>query len=278
MKLFGTSNLAVRSLSGVLSVLTLPVAWLVGRNYGRQTAVGGRGAAGQRAVRGLLRHRGAHVLAGHADHRARPPHRCPGDATGVRAQRPRPRDRGRRRCSTPSTGRLYLVATLALWLLWQGRKGQPDAAPTHQRPVVRRCPGGRVPRLRAMAAHLRLPVPPHRHALGGAPGNFGAVVSTITGFTDNQATLSVGGSNQGRLLAIFYLVLAFLAVFGAARDRWHIDLDLHTRPRTRSIAFVVVVDPGGGGRRRACSPRAATRTATRRSSSCHSCSSSRWGC
>src|ERR1700722_15255304 len=38
MKVFGTSNLGVRSLSGVISVVTLPVAWAAGRTYGRQSA------------------------------------------------------------------------------------------------------------------------------------------------------------------------------------------------------------------------------------------------
>ena len=37
------------------------------------------------------------------------------------------------------------------------------------------------------------------------------------------------------------LPLACLALFGLARDRWHIDLDLRTRPRARALAFVVVV-------------------------------------
>jgi hypothetical protein len=62
--------------------------------------------------------------------------------------------------------------------------------------------------------------------------------------------LSSAGSNQGRLLAVTYLVAAFLAVFGLARDRWHIELDLHTRPLTRPLTFLVfgtlVIAVGGG--------------------------------
>ncbi len=49
------------------------------------------------------------------------------------------------------------------------------------------------------------------------------------------------GSDQGRLLAICYFVLAGLALFGLARDRWHIDIDLRTRRPARGLSFVVAV-------------------------------------
>ena len=39
-ELFGTSDIAVRALSGVLSVATLPLAWLVGRRVGGRVAAG----------------------------------------------------------------------------------------------------------------------------------------------------------------------------------------------------------------------------------------------
>jgi hypothetical protein len=72
-----------------------------------------------------------------------------------------------------------------------------------------------------------------------APPNFTVIINAITGFADNQATLTSAGSNQGRLLAVCYFVLAFLGLFGLARDRWHIELDIRTRPRGRALAFVV---------------------------------------
>ena len=59
---------------------------------------------------------------------------------------------------------LYLVGTVLLWLLWQawrGRAGMAGRGPGlvggHRR---------RVPHLPALVAHLPLPVPPHRDALG----------------------------------------------------------------------------------------------------------------
>ena len=66
MELFGTTDVAVRALSGVIAVITLPLAWLVGRRRGGPVlgcitlARGGPGA-----VRVAVRHRDAHVLAGH---------------------------------------------------------------------------------------------------------------------------------------------------------------------------------------------------------------------
>jgi mannosyltransferase len=239
MKLFGSSNLGVRSLSGVISVLTIPVAWLIGRDYGRSTAValvvllasapfaiyyGTEArmyslvmlitALGLLAILRAMRRATAFNLVGLA--------------LAIAAV-----------LYTQYWG-LYLVAILALWLLWQGRKGQPE---TFRRTNARWCFGALVVGCLAFAPWLPTFVFQSKHTgtPWAAPVNFGAVVSVFTGFTDNQATLSTAGSNEGRLLAVLYLVLAFLAVFGVARDRWHIDLDLHTQPRSRSIAFVVVV-------------------------------------
>ncbi|HXW32899.1 MAG TPA: hypothetical protein VEJ21_07370, partial [Acidimicrobiales bacterium] len=144
---------------------------------------------------------------------------------------------------------LYLVATMAVWLLWQGRKADPDAL---RRTNARWSFGALLVGCLAFVPWLPTFFFQSRHT--GTPwalaGNFGAIVSALTGFTDNQATLTTAGSNQGRLLAVIYLILAFLAVFGIARDRWHIELDLHTRPRARALTFAVfatlVLAVGGG--------------------------------
>lgn len=237
MKVFGDSDLGVRSLSGVISVITLPVAWLAGRTYGRHSAWGVLvlvASAPFAIYYGTESRMYSLVMLLTAL----------GFLALIRAMR------------TPRPGNLiavavviaallytqywalYLVVSLAVWLLWQGRKGQPD--PT-QRTNARWTFGALavgclcfVPWLPTFLFQSR-----HTGTPWAAPGNFGAIVSALTGFTDNQATLSTAGSNQGRLLAIIYLVLAFLAVFGIARDRWHIDLDLHTRPRARPVTFVV---------------------------------------
>ena len=73
-----------------------------------------------------------------------------------------------------------------------------------------------------------------------APANFAGAVNAVTGFTYNQASASAVSSNQGRVLAIIYLAMAALALFGLARSGRVVELDLHTRPRARPITFVVV--------------------------------------
>lgn len=248
MKVFGTSNEGVRSLSGVLSVLTLPLAWLAGRRFGRASAWAVLVLAASApfsiyygtesrmyALVMLLTVLGFLAL-DRAIRRATPWNLL---SVAVVAAA----------LLYSQYWSLYLLTAVGLWLLWQGRKGQPDAA---RRTNARWSFGALI-----VAGFAFVPWLPtfffqsrHTGTPWAAPGNFGAIVSALTGFTDNQATLSTAGSNQGRLLAIIYLILAFLAVFGAARDRWRIELDLHTRPRSRALAFVVfatlVLAVGGG--------------------------------
>jgi mannosyltransferase len=248
IKVFGTSDLGVRSLAGVISVITLPVAWLVGRAYGRRSAWGllvlvatapfaiyyGTESRMYSLVM-LLTALG--FLALIRSMRTPRPANLVAVAVVVAA------------LLYTQYWALYLVVTLAVWLLQQGRKGQRD--PT-QRTNARWTFGALAVGCVAFVPWLPTFFFQSRHTgtPWAAPGNFGAIVSALTGFTDNQATLSTAGSNQGRLLAVIYLVLAFLAVFGVARDRWHIDLDLHTRQRTRPVTFVVfatlVIAVGGG--------------------------------
>jgi mannosyltransferase len=49
---------------------------------------------------------------------------------------------------------------------------------------------------------------------------------------------SGGNEHEGWLLLIAFIVLAFLGVFGAAKDAWHIDIDLHGR---RSIRWEAAI-------------------------------------
>jgi hypothetical protein len=73
-----------------------------------------------------------------------------------------------------------------------------------------------------------------------APPNFSAVINALTGFTDNQGSTLQTGTNQGRLLAVIYFAMLALAVFGVGRSGRIIELDLRTRPRARSLGFVVL--------------------------------------
>jgi mannosyltransferase len=73
-----------------------------------------------------------------------------------------------------------------------------------------------------------------------APPNFSAVINALTGFTDNQGSTLQTGTNQGRLLAVIYFAMLALAVFGIGKSGRIIELDLRTRPRARSLVFVVL--------------------------------------
>lgn len=248
MKFFGDSNLGVRSLSGVISVLTLPVAWLIGRTYGRKEAW---------ALLVLLASAPFAIYYG-TETRMYSLVMLLG-ALGMLAllramQRPRPLNLIGLALATAALlytqyWALYLVGVVAVWLLWPARKAEPDPL---RRTNARWCLGALVVGCLAFVPWLPTFVFQSRHT--GTPwataANLGAVVSAMTGFTDNQASLSGTGSNQGRLLAVLYLVLAFLAVFGVARDRWHIELDLRTRSTSRGVAFVtfatLLVAVGGG--------------------------------
>jgi len=72
-----------------------------------------------------------------------------------------------------------------------------------------------------------------------APPNFTAVINAVTGFTANQGSLSIAGTDQGRLLALIYFAMFALALFGIGRSPRMIELDLRTRPRARGLSIAV---------------------------------------
>lgn len=237
MGIVGHSDLAVRSLSGVVSVATLPVAWFAGRR------ITGRGAAW-----GLVAVMASAPFAVYYATEARMYAlvmfltACGLVAIGRALERPRP---GNLLALLLVVAALlytqywavYLTGALGLWLLWQAWRGRPE----WRRPA--RWMIGSV----VVGSLLFIPWLPtfifqakHTGTPWAAPPNFAAIINAVTGFTDNQATLTTAGSNQGRLLALSYFALAGLAFFGIARDRWHVELDLRGRSPNRGIAFVVV--------------------------------------
>ncbi|MGH9083723.1 MAG: glycosyltransferase family 39 protein, partial [Acidimicrobiales bacterium] len=236
MGAFGTAPTAVRSLSGVLSVATLPVAWLGARRFAGRTVAWIVVAVLATAPFSVYYATEARMyalvmlLTG-----------CGFVAVDRALRQPRPGNLVAVAVSVAALlysqyWALYLVAAFGLWLLFQARRGRPP-----WRVPARWLLGATivgclafapwVPTFLFQAAHTGTP--------WAKPPNFGAIINAVTGFTDNQATLSTAGSSQGRLLAILYFVLAGLALFGTARDRWHIDLDVRTRGRGRGPAFVV---------------------------------------
>jgi mannosyltransferase len=134
---------------------------------------------------------------------------------------------------------IYLVGMVGIWLVVSvvrtRRHGHPEEAPWAA--------------LIALAVGCLLFVPwvptflyqaKHTGTPWAAPPNFSAVINALTGFTDNQGSTLQTGTNQGRLLAVIYFAMLALAVFGVGKSGRIIELDLRTRPRARSLGFVVL--------------------------------------
>jgi len=238
MGAFGTSREAVRALSGVLSVATLPVAWVAGRRYGGRTVAWVTVAllasapfavyyATEVRMYSLVMFLTACGFVA-VDRALRRP--CPGNLLAVAVV-------GAALLYSQYWS-LYLLGALGIWLLWQAWRGRPEWR-NNARWVVAALV------VSALAFVPWLPTFFYQSAHTGTPWsktpNFAAVIDSVTGFGDNQATHQTAGTNQGRLLALGYFILGGLALFGLARDRWHIELDIRTRPAGRGVAFVVVV-------------------------------------
>jgi mannosyltransferase len=230
MGIFGSSDLAVRSLSGVMGVITVPLAWVAGRRLGGRVigfsamilvatspfAVRYDTEARMYALVALLTVLGYLAL----DRALRQPRA--GNFIAVAAV----------------TGLLlyshywsiYLIGTTLLWLAFQAWRG---------RAVWRR--NARVAFVAVVVGCLTF-VPwleiflyqsKHTGTPWSAPANFAAMVNAITSFAG-------GPTSQGRVLALIFFALSGLGVFGMAVNRRHIDIDIRTRPLGRPMAVVVV--------------------------------------
>jgi uncharacterized membrane protein len=230
-KVFGDGDAAVRSLSGVLSVATLPLFWAAARRYG------GRGAAlagtvllatNPFAIRYATEARmyalvTLLVVAGWLAVRTALERRSPGALVAVAL----------------TTGLLllahywsfYLVAAVGGLLLLQWRRGDRRARD--------------VALAMAVGCVLFLPWLPSFLAQAGSTGTpWGKPerptnVITITLTDWGGGTL--GQTGEALLLGAGIALLALLALFATARDDHAIDLDVRTRPHARPEAIVVAV-------------------------------------
>jgi len=230
MKVFGTSDLGVRSLSGVLSVATLPFAWVAGRRIGGRTVAVGVVvllASSPFAVRYATENRMYALVAFLT-------------AAGLVALQ--------RALRRPAVGNLigvglatslllysqywalYLVGVTALWLAWQWRRGQMERRRGAGAALGAVIVGGLtfVPWLPTFIYQSH-----HTGTPWATPADFAALVNAVTSFAG-------GATNQGRALALLYFALAGLGLFGIAGGFRHIVLDLRTRPEGRGLAIVTV--------------------------------------
>jgi hypothetical protein len=239
IRLFGQSDDAVRSLSGVLAVLTLPVAWLCGKRFGGRAEAwtvlvllasapfAVYYATEARMYSLIILLTGLGFLALQRAIAAPRPSNLVAVAVVTAA------------LMYTQYWSLYLVGVVALWLVVSivraRRRGHPEEAPW--------------PALVAVGVGCLLFVPwvpiflyqsKHTGTPWAAPPNFSAVINAVTGFADNQGSTLTTGTNQGRLLAIIYFAMLALALFGIGKSDRLVELDLRTRPRARGMTFVVV--------------------------------------
>jgi uncharacterized membrane protein len=229
MRIFGTSDYAVRALPGVIGVVTLPLVWVAGRRLGGGTVAWGALvllATSPFAVRYSTEVRMYSLVALLT-------------VLGILAldrSLVRPRF-GNLIAVAAVTGLLlyahywsvYLVGTVVLWLAYQAWRGRPAWRSGARASLVAVAVGCMtflpwVPIALYQARHTGTP--------WATPSSFGAMVTALTSFTG-------GFSNEGWLLSIVCFALAGLGLFGAAVDRRHIDIDLLTRRPVRPLAIAI---------------------------------------
>ncbi len=232
MVAFGTGNLAVRSLSGVISVVSLPLAWLAGRRLGGRSVAWVTlllVASSPFAIRYGTENRmyALVVLLTLLGFLA---------ITSV-LSRPRP-------ANLISLGlvtglllythywAVYLIVAVGAYLVWEILRGSSNA-----RWALLGVAAGCltfVPWLPIFVFQTR-----HTGTPWAVPASFSAMVHAVSGFAGGDSTFPYkGDSSPARALGLVFFALAGLGLFGAAASRRRIELDLFTRPRARAVAFV----------------------------------------
>jgi hypothetical protein len=232
---FGSSDVAVRALSGVIGVLTLPVAWLCGRRiagndderawlpWAAVLVVGSSPYAIRFATE--TRMYGLEILLALLGYLA----------LRSAVERPRPANLIALAVVTAALlytqyWALYLIAVVVAVLLgvaWTNRgRGTSTAARAALAAVGGGC-AAFIPWLPTFLFQVR-------HT--GTP--WGRAVLPPTAAKDTFLDFAGSNTTEGWSLVLPLLLLALLAVFGRAVDGNRIELDLRTRPRVRSEALV----------------------------------------
>jgi hypothetical protein len=254
--IFGVSDLAVRSLSGVFGVAALPLMWLAGRRVGGPT----RGAATSLAALVLLATSPfavrystetrmysfvvVLVLLGYLalDSVLAAPvvHSGPIRSGPIRFRRiARPGPLVAVALITALLlythyWSLYLLAAVAGLLVLRAARTTGAARQSTVAALVAVAAGTLlfIPWLPTLAFQLR-----HTGTPWGDPASFGAMVNAVSEFAG-------GRSSTGRALGLTFFALAGFGLLGAAIDEHRIEVDLRTRPWARRVALVTAITLG----------------------------------
>ena len=227
MQLFGQGDLAVRSLSALFGIASLPVVWLAARRltdravawtavvlmatspFGIRFGTEGR----MYTLVTLLALFGYLALVSALESPTRPRLVALGLSTGL--------------LLLTHYWAIYLCLATAVLLVVLARRGErPGPA---RRALVAMALGSLlfIPWVPSFVSQLQ-----HTGTPWADPATFKAMVNSVSEFAG-------GGTDAGRGLALIIFALAALAVFGRAVDRHRIELDLRTRPRARGLAMVI---------------------------------------
>ncbi len=247
MDIFGTSDMAVRSLAGVFGVATLPVAWLCGRHIGGRVVAWG-------AVLLLA----VSPFAIYYDTEARM-YSLVVLLTGLgylalRRVLIKPTAYNFVAVALVSAAllythywALYLLGVVGLWLIYhafiagrifsdrdirhssdpEGKAIEPKNAMVAMGAIV----------VGALTFIPWLPIFIFQAHHTGTPWIHPAGPQILVHVL---GVMGGGGSFGGRLLFVVLTLLAFLALFGVATSKYHIDIDVRTRPRGRAIAVIII--------------------------------------
>jgi mannosyltransferase len=232
MRGLGTGDLATRSLAGIFGVLSLPLMWFAGRRLGGRSVAWAAAlllASSPFAIRYSTENRMYSLLifltlVGYL-------------ALTSALRKPRPGNLVVLGLTTAALlythyWALYLVFVVGGMLLYRAVTGSREARRALGA-VVAGCVLF-VPWLPILSYQLR-----HTGTPWAVPASFSAMVHAVGGFAGGDPSVSSAwDSSPTRGLGLIFLVLVLLAVFGAALDARRIELDLRTRPRARSVAFV----------------------------------------
>lgn len=237
MRIFGTSDAAVRSLGGVLAVATLPFAWLAGRRAGGRADGRTAGvvavlllASSPFAVRYatearmyslviLLTVLGYLLLCRVLD----APRPASLDLVGLALVSGL--------LLLTHYWALYLLAAVAMLLALQWRRAHGDGRRRFGLALAA-IGGGSVmfvPWLPTLLFQIR-----HTGTPWAEPASFSAMVNAVSEFAG-------GRSSTGRALGLTFFALAGFGLFGSAIDRLRVEIDLRTRRRSRGLAFTAGV-------------------------------------